>query len=140
MAAANSMVTVMSRYPHPLHLSVYDPGAISARKGSMDMTVPFPKERITIAGAVNDRNYHKKDNVLLGMAGKTQVPADFWEEWQKQNENSPLVKGNVVFAEVTEARAEDKKAELSREKTGLEGIDPDAMPVSGVTKDNGKDK
>lgn len=134
------MVTVMSRYPHPLHLAVYDIGAIKARKGTMDSTVPFPKDRITIKGAVNDRDYHRKDNVLLGMAGKTQVPAEFWEAWVKQNENSPLVKGNIVFAEVTEERAEDKKAELAEEKTGLEGIDPDAMPIDGITKDDGKDK
>lgn len=132
------MVTVMSRYPHPLHLAVYDLDAIKARKGTMDSTAPAPQKRITIAGAVNDRDYHKKDNVLFGMAGKTQVPADFWEAWLSQNQTNPLVKGNVVFAEVTEARAEAKKAELSSEKTGMEGIDPDAMPVAGVKKDTGK--
>ena len=132
------MVTVMSRYPHPLHLAVYDLGAIKARKGTMDTTVPFPSARITIKGAVNDRDYHKKDNVLFGMAGKTQVPADFWEAWLKQNENNPLVKGNVVFAEVTEDRAEAKKAELSKEKTGMEGVNPDEVPVAGVKKDDGK--
>lgn len=115
--------------PSGLVMDLYDEGALQARP--TPGALPVVKDSIRLSGARRDPRFHKKDNIMLGMGGRTEVPADFWEAWTKQNaEFMPLKKG-LIFAMPKEADAVSRLAELRDERTGLEGLDKDKMP--GIT-------
>lgn len=126
---SGATVTVICRMPSGLVLDLYDEGALQApaRQGAL----PAIKDSVRLRGARRDPRYHKKDNIMLGMGGRTEVAADFWEAWTKQNaEFMPLKKG-LVFAMPKEADAVSRLSELREERTGLEGLNKDKMP--GIT-------
>ncbi|WP_148299032.1 hypothetical protein [Acetobacter okinawensis] len=126
---SGATVTVICRMPSGLVMDLYDEGALQARP--TPGALPVVKDSIRLSGARRDPRFHKKDNIMLGMGGRTEVPADFWEAWSKQNaELMPLKKG-LIFAMPKEADAVSRLAELRDERTGLEGLDKDKMP--GIT-------
>lgn len=126
---SGATVTVICRMPSGLVLDLYDEGALQnpAKPGAL----PAIKDSVRLSGARRDPRFHKRDNIMLGMGGRTEVAADFWEAWTKQNaEFMPLKKG-LIFAMPKEADAVSRLSELREERTGLEGLDKDKMP--GVT-------
>lgn len=126
---SGATVTVICRMPSGLVMDLYDEGALQARP--TPGALPVVKDSIRLSGARRDPRFHKKDNIMLGMGGRTEVPADFWDAWSKQNaEFMPLKKG-LIFAMPKEADAVSRLAELRDERTGLEGLDKDKMP--GIT-------
>jgi hypothetical protein len=64
----------------------------------------------------------------------TQIPADFWEEWLAQNQDSDAVQNRIIFAHdsadkaSTQARAQAKE----KVKSGMEPIDPKNPPRVGM--------
>lgn len=129
-STSTETVTVFCRLPHGLRLSVYDLDEIKRRDAlSRNKTPdysPVQASHIVLRGARDDARYHKKDNVLLGMAGRTDVPKDFWDAWYSQNKNSDFIRNHLVFAETTERAGAARQAELAAERTGFESLDPDA--------------
>lgn len=83
---------------------------------------------VTLNGAKHDPAYHHAEGRLLGRAGRTIVDADFWSAWLAQNERNQLVTQHLVFAEANAAKADAAVAELAKEKTGLEGVEQNALP------------
>ena len=51
------------------------------------------------------------------------VPRNFWEEWLRRNEDSPLVRGKHIFAEGSEQRAVGHARELKELRSGFQGLD-----------------
>jgi hypothetical protein len=51
------------------------------------------------------------------------VPKDFWDEWLKRNENSPLVRGKHIFAASSENRAVGQAREYKEFKSGFQPLD-----------------
>ncbi|MBS0959786.1 hypothetical protein [Acetobacter thailandicus] len=126
---SGSTVTVICRMPSGLVLDLYDEGDLAARAQAKNtvMLPPVPKESITLRGARRDPRYHKKENIMLGMGGRTEVPSDFWTAWEKQNVNFMPLKNGLIFAMPKEADAVDKLNEFRHERTGLEGLDRDKI-------------
>jgi hypothetical protein len=64
---------------------------------------------------------------LIGGYGITEVAADFWEAWLKQNQEYGPVRLGLIFAEGSRERAEAKAKERKHVLTGLEGIPPERL-------------
>ncbi|NVN09715.1 hypothetical protein HUK84_00875 [Nguyenibacter vanlangensis] len=120
-------------------MSLYDEAEIQARseaskRGFPNMAPMQPKATVRLKGAKHDPRFHIRDNRMLGMVGRTEVDADFWAAWTKQNSSYSPLRAGLIFAERTGARAQDAIRERSDERTGYEGLDPENLPVVGVTQ------
>lgn len=124
-------VTVLCRLPSGVTLKLYDLDQLTQRATSETpiMQPAAPRRSVTLNGAKHDPRYHPAEGRLLGRAGRTQVDGEFWEAWRAQNTHNALLTDKLVFAEASPAKADSAMAEMSREKTGLEGNDPDNLPA-----------
>ncbi|MFT8655940.1 MAG: hypothetical protein ABF785_04520 [Acetobacter papayae] len=132
-------VTVICRMPSGIALDLYDEADLKARAASVApvMNPPTPKETVRLRGARRDPRFHPKENVMLGMGGRTEVDASFWEAWTRQNANFRPLKSGLIFAAAKEADAVAKLAERGQHRTGLEGLDPKALQgVAPMDKDD----
>lgn len=124
--SAKASVLVGCRFPAGLVLRLYEmvdqqevmPGG---RTHTVKLSQPTGRE-------VRLNGYADPEKIIAvdpkGKYGVTEVPADFWEQWLKDNQNGDLVKNQVVFAK---SNKEDLKAlgkEIASEKNGFEPIDP----------------
>ena len=104
-------VTVVLRAPNALHLDLLDTSG----------------EQATIQKRVTVRGHHQM--AIIGAThGETTVTKSFWDAWLKANEKSPLVLNRVIFAKEKPADAKAAAAELKKEKTGMEELDPADLP------------
>lgn len=128
-----STVTVICRMPAGLVLDLYDTDELAtrARTSTPVMAPPKPTASVRLNGAKADPRYHARDNLLLGMGGRTQVDASFWQAWCAQNPNFLPLKNGLVFARSTERDAGAELAERGQHRSGLEGLEPTSLP--GVT-------
>ncbi|MFT8419750.1 MAG: hypothetical protein ABF636_13120, partial [Acetobacter sp.] len=126
-------VTVICRMPAGLVLDLYDTDALAARASAANpvMAPPMPTASVRLNGAKADPRYHGRDNLLLGMGGRTQVDASFWQAWRAQNPNFLPLKNGLIFAQPTERDAAAELAERGQHRSGLEGLEPASLP--GVT-------
>ena len=86
----------------------------------------------TVAGSAEPVGTPSSKLIVGGYAMTQNIPADFWEEWLKQNEDADYVVNRIIFAmpsrDAAEAKAEKEYAGV---KSGLEPLDPSTK----VTKD-----
>lgn len=125
-----NFITVLCRLPSGIELELHDLGILKERASS-DAPIGLasvPRQSVLLNGAKHDPTYHPAEGRLLGRAGRTQVDADFWNAWLKQNERNGIVTRKLVFAEANPTKADAAVAELAKERTGLEGVDPDNLP------------
>lgn len=59
---------------------------------------------------------------LVGGYGLTEVDADLWEAWQRENASHEVLKSNAVFAQVTAAKATGEAKEKDEVTTGFEPL------------------
>ncbi|MDS0065182.1 hypothetical protein [Enterobacter cloacae] len=63
------------------------------------------------------------DSMLINGFGITKnVPADVWEEFEKNHKSSPLFLNGIIFAVTDMKSVEDASLERSRQKTGFEQV------------------
>ncbi|MBO1325351.1 hypothetical protein K2X14_11570 [Acetobacter sp. TBRC 12305] len=132
-------VTVICRMPSGLVLDLYEQDDLKARALSAMpiMGPPVPKATVRLRGARRDPRFHPKSNQMLGMGGRTEVDAAFWSAWKEQNANYAPLKSGLIFAAAKESDAVSMLAERGQERTGLEGLDPDALQgVTPASKDD----
>ena len=127
-------VTVLCRLPSGIRLDLHDLSSLSERTQATApvMTPPQARSSILLNGIRHDPLYHPVENRLLGRAGRTTVPTNFWKAWLEQNRQSDLITRKIIFAETTPARADNAMAELAKDRTGLEGADNTTL-AEGVT-------
>lgn len=77
---------------------------------------------------------------IPGTYGLTEgVDKDGFEKFMKDYASLPFIKNGAIFAQSTPAKADAAAQEKVGEvKTGLEGLNQDAIKASGVVKDDGK--
>jgi hypothetical protein len=119
-------VTVACKLPNGLHIE----------NRTADASSPSgygAPARVTLVGSE-----HRRDEMgnpihaweMSNTFGLTpNVDADFFDQWMKENAESPLVKNRIVFAHGKDTRG--MTAEFKDVKTGLEGLDPKA-PGPGI--------
>jgi hypothetical protein len=64
----------------------------------------------------------KGDLPDTGYALTPGIPRDFWERWEKDNANSPLITGKHIFAASSETRAVGMAREYREFKSGFQGL------------------
>ena len=130
---AASTVTVVCRMPAGLVLDLYDTEELAARASASTpvMAPPRPTASVRLNGAKADPRYHVRDNLLLGMGGRTDVDASFWQAWCAQNPHFLPLKNGLIFAQPNPRDAEAELAERGQHRSGLEGLEPASLP--GVT-------
>lgn len=123
---AQQTITVFCRLPSGIVLSLFPEGEAERRAEAEkakrpDLSPMQALKTVTLNGAKHDPRYHPMHNSILGLAGRTEVDADFWNAWLRQNANAPIVKEQLVFAESSTAKGESRLHELKDSKTGFEG-------------------
>lgn len=122
----NSIVVVGCKLPSGLIVDLCDPATDEHGRAIM-----LPRRQpVTFKGA-NSSN-------IVGGFGLTEVDADFWEAWIKQNPTFPAVKAGLIFAQERRDKAADNAMDHAAAKNGFEGIDPD-KPGKGVERVPKKD-
>lgn len=126
---ARGTVTVICRLPSGLVMDLYDPAELKARAESTHpvMSTPRVVASVTLRGAKHDPRFHIRDNQLLGMGGRTEVDADFWDAWRAQNAHFLPLKNGLIFAQARTVDAEAELRERGADRTGLEGLDPNRL-------------
>ncbi|MDN8598625.1 hypothetical protein Q0A17_04205 [Citrobacter sp. S2-9] len=80
---------------------------------------------MTLGGKSVELKGSRDSRILNGYGLTSNVDAEFWEAWRKAHAKLPYVKNELVFAYADRRSAEDMAAERQKERTGLEGLDPD---------------
>ena len=95
-------------------------------------------------GLVIDHKGHKvklngkNSSRLIGSFGITEVEKEFFDGWMANNKSAKFVANGSIFAVDTPSKVEGAAKEREKQKTGMEGLDPD-KPTKSVKKDDSKE-
>jgi hypothetical protein len=81
----------------------------------------YGQDNTISASAVLKGAHHSK---IAGGWGVTEVDKDLWDAWHKQHQHHPAVKAGFIFAHEKADSIDAKAKEMTKVKTGFEGIDP----------------
>lgn len=87
---------------------------------------------------LNGQNQHavgKDFYVPNAPYGETEIDAEFWQAWKKENAGLDMLKNGLIFEAPVGKSAELKAKAKDSGKTGLEAIDPKAIAKDGVAVD-----
>jgi hypothetical protein len=98
--------------------------------GSRDImrAVEIPNSRVTINGIATPFGVPHPYPVSSGFALTFGVPKAIWDAWLRDNSDSAMVEGKMIFAYATRADVEAAARENEARRPGLEPIDPDNPP------------
>lgn len=123
-------VTVACKLPFGLLLDLRGPIEIVEINGQKSASATI-LAKVTLRGSAEQRRLESDGNLtgetqlVIDGYGLTQVSAEFWTAWEKQNAGSALLMNKVVFAMPKLDLAKDKAREISPSvETGLEPINP----------------
>jgi hypothetical protein len=137
MAQSNETVTVACKIPNGLVMRLFEmvPGTEPVMGGgSREVKVSRQKgPTITLNGPSVRFGDIPPFSIVGGYALTPNVPADFFEEWKKQNSEQMFIKNNLIFAHGKTETASDRAREQNDVKSGLERIDPEKLP-KGIQK------
>lgn len=122
----SNIVVVGCKLPSGIIVDVCDPGE---NEHGQKIMVPR-RQPVTFKGA-NSSN-------IVGGFGLTEVDAEFWDAWIKQNAKFPAVANGLIFAQDRRDKAADNAMDHADAKSGFEGINPD-KPGKGVERVPKKD-
>jgi hypothetical protein len=134
-AASTDKVTVACKHPHGIVLQLYKmeeqrepaPGGTITVKRAIKHGDP-----VTLYGTALMFGQQPNYQIVGGYALTPNIPADFMEEWMKQNRDSPLVKNSIIFVNPDAAYARDEAVE----KRGIRGgLEPIKIETDGTLKD-----
>lgn len=109
-----SQITVCCKLPFGLHMDVGN-------------------QRVTLNGA-NSAQIVDSHGVKTGL---TQVDKGFFDAWLGIHKDAAFVKNGAIFASDSAGRARAEASERRDEKTGFEGLNPDA-PAAGIVPADSK--
>lgn len=118
-ARSRNQVTIGCKLPHGLVIRLYSKSEGEDGKPVMATN----SEPVKLNGA-ND------PKAIFGF-GLTQVDAEFWEAWIKQNPTFPAIKNGLITVQSSAAKAIDQARDNQAAKTGVEPINPD-KPAKGI--------
>jgi len=126
-----SVVTVACKLPLGIVLRVFEktevsepmPGGI--RTVEQHMEVGGGSTRVKINGNAAPHGRSPSCMVIGGFALTPNVPAEIWEVWLEQNQDSDIVKHGLIFAYEKPSMAQGEAKEKKELKSGMERIKPD---------------
>lgn len=90
------------------------------------------KPDIVVLNGQNQNGYSKDMYVPPVPYGETEVDADFWNAWKKENAGLDFVKNGLVFEAPVGKPAELAAKAKDTDKTGLEPLNQADIAKSGV--------
>jgi hypothetical protein len=133
-AMSTKLVWVGTKLPHGLIMEITKPAeALTGHVAS-----PRPTgQRIALKGANAVRNEYTTRGLsqLEYPFSVTAVPADFWEEWSKQEVARGFIKRGHIFVVNRERDAKSEARERLPEKTGLEPLNPEIERDARANRD-----
>lgn len=135
MTNSTQKTTIFCRLPSGLTLDLYNVAELKERALSATPVIspPKPIQSVTLNGAKHDP---KRRHHALGIAGRTEIDSNFWNEWKKQNPNFSALKNGDIFAAKDNTQGEKMLKERKAEKTGFEPINPEELPhISNLEQD-----
>jgi hypothetical protein len=111
---SKNTLSVGCKLPHGIHLDIRVLGQ--------------PTRRVTLKGTNSLNTGLIRVATIGGYAVTEDVPKEFFEEWMKRNAEHPAVKNNLIFAHGQLASVRSMGDELEDQETGLEPINPNALP------------
>jgi hypothetical protein len=129
----SSTVTVACKLPSGVILQLHEMREVSApdpmigvRQIKMARKVGEPV-LVRGYGAIHHGGQEPKGlDVIGGYALTLGISREFWEEWGRQNADSPLLKNRIIYAHHQAERVQDFSRVRDSVRTGLEPIDPTA--------------
>lgn len=90
-------------------------------------------EPVIVAGNAHPVHKAPTSQIFGGYALTHGVDADFMALWMKQNAGHPAVVNHLIFVHDKASMVEGKAKEYTKQRSGLEPIDPDNLP-KGIQK------
>lgn len=112
------IVVIGCRLPNGLKLNAHDKD---------------PKRHVTLNGQNKDIAYKRAPFIVLTQDsyGLTEVDEALWKDWKARNKDFPALHNGALFEAKTHSDAEKIAEEVSKEKTGFEGM-PQTMKQDGL--------
>ncbi|MGC8517915.1 MAG: hypothetical protein ACP5P4_05220 [Steroidobacteraceae bacterium] len=126
----NDLVLVGNKLPHGLWAELSPPPR-EAPDGQV-RSPPPAGPRVLLRGSNSLPNSAALDGTMIkvmprvNMFGQTRVSREFWERWSKQEVAKQWIDKGLIFVVQREADFKAQASEKLPEKTGLEGLSPDA--------------
>jgi hypothetical protein len=91
---------------------------------------------LELDGKTVELNGANSSNIIGGYGLTEGVDAEFFKQWMEKHEGMAFVRNELVFAQAKTADAKAEAVEKSAEQTGLEALNPDALPkgIEAVTQ------
>lgn len=126
-------VTIGCKIPSGLILQLYEMVTVSTPVlgGGMreaEQARPLPGETIRLNGCRAPWGEHPGHEIKHGAGLTFNVPRAFWDEWVRQNSDSPLLVNGVVQVERDRKSLVDLLKDEKDRRSGLEPIAPDTDP------------
>lgn len=132
-ATGTEVVTVACKLPHGLICRLHRKSErpVEVLGGGIRMVVEWEAtgDEFTINGNAHPYNEAPKVPLSHGFALTHGVRKDFWDAWLEQNKRHPAVLNGLIFAHERESKTIDEAREKTKQRTGLERIDPNNMPA-----------
>ena len=130
-ATGTETVTVACKIPQGFILQLHEPRDLSevTMGGHRDVKQYFPVgEPFRLNGAAHGQNEGPRCRVVGGFALTDGVPKELWDKWLEQNKTLPAVVNRMLFAYPSTSHAVAAAKEVKTLKTGLERLNPNALP------------
>jgi len=135
-------VTVACKLPMGMLLRTFEmreTTQLSQAGQAMKVPMAFAKQRQHfVFGPSHPQNKAPKSELRDAFALTPDVPKDLWDEWLDQNKDSDLVRNGLIFAHGEERSLRAQTADHAKQMSGLERLDPKAMPQGLAPADKPK--
>ena len=126
-------VTVGCKLPSGLTLQLYEMITVPTQVlgggiREVEQARALPGEIIRLNGCRAPWGEHPGHEIKHGVGITFGVPKTFWEEWCRQNLDSPLLLSGTIFAQSDRKSLVDQAKDERERRSGLEPISPDKDP------------
>ena len=124
---STGFVTVASNNPTDLKLHVdrFEEEVELTQAGQRTVKRAYPVEgsEFTVIGTHKPWDGARKVDFVAGYALTRGIPAETWDAWLEQNQNTALVKNGVLFAYQNDADIRSAARDNKGNRSGLHGLD-----------------
>lgn len=130
-ATGTATVTVACKIPQGMRCVIHETREMNEATmgGSRLIKQSFPTDaEFFVKGPAHAQNEGPRCRVVAGFAITEGVSKDLWDQWLVQFASLPAVKNRMIFAYESQSKAFDAAKEARAIKTGLERLNPHALP------------
>jgi hypothetical protein len=138
----NSAVSVSEAAQSPLMNQEKENNMSDVESGTVIVGCKLPCGLVISHGGKSVELKGSRDaRIINGFGLTSNVDAEFFNAWKKAHRDLAVVKNELIFAYGDMDSAEDMAEERYKEKTGLEGLNPDkpGKDLERVTEDEDED-